>query len=892
MKKTLLILTSLVAALLGAQAQEKMDPKAAPEAQVICGNARFTVLTSRLIRMEWAQDGVFEDRASLAVINRNLPVPKFKVSRGRNSVTIRTADVVLRYKGPQEFNSGNLSVTFDMGKWVPGADESGNLMGTLRTLDGSRGFARPTSKGDPYEPGILSRDGWAIVDESSRYLLEADGSSWGEWVTPRPEGERKDLYIFAYGHDYKAALKDFTAIAGRIPLPPKYVFGYWWSRFWQYSDFEFVNLGKEIRSHSIPIDVMVIDMDWHRTYSLIRHNAPRDEFGERIGWTGYTWKEQLFPDPASTLEQLHRNNLKTSLNLHPASGIQPYEDCYDAFVADYCSRTGETPEEGRKPVPFHMDRQEWADAYLNSVIHPLEDQGVDFWWLDWQQWKESKYNPGLSNTFWLNYTFFNDKIRRSRSEGLSATRPLIYHRWGGLGSHRYQIGFSGDCYDTWDVLKFLPYFTATSSNVGYGYWGHDIGGHQNEGDPYKPEIYTRWLQYGVFTPIFKTHSTKNGAIERRMWVYPEQYSRPMMEAVRLRYSLSPYIYAAARQAYDSGICICRPMYYDYPENPEAYDLKEQFMFGDNILATTIGQSVDPATGLAGRSIWFPEGSDWYDVSSGRIYKGGQIQTLRYTIDENPWYVRAGAIIPMADENISSLQEASNVLRLFVAPGDGSSSVIHYEDDGISQAYSRDYATTRIEKSSSAQECRVHIGAREGSYEGMDPLRKPSIILEGVPCPASVKVNGVDAAYARFPEDQKGKASWNYVGKDLAIVVSLPEGPATEEITVEVKYPATDVELLRGKKGVMHRMMAMTPVFKEVFGNTVDPWRMLPDSFLNLAQCASYIDADPAGFEARLRSLDADALYREFTAEAEKISDPANKEAFLKSRDLILSQIND
>ena len=897
MKRPLFLLSLLLVCLCAA-AQE--NPVARPEATVVCGNARFTVLTSRLIRMEWAQDGVFEDRATLAVISRNLDVPAFKTTRTRNGVTIRTADLTLRYTGPAKFDGRNLSVTFKMGgkpvKWVPGADASGNLLGTFRTLDGCQGFARINGKNDPYEPGILSRDGWAIVDESERQVLEKNDSDWGEWVAVRPEGDRLDWYIFAYGHAYKEALADFTRIAGRIPLPPKFVFGYWWSRYWQYSDFEFLDLAREIRSHSIPMDVMVIDMDWHDIWTLQRRDAPRDEFGQRIGWTGYTWQKELFPDPARTLAQLHGMQLKTSLNLHPASGIQPYEDCYEAFVKDYLSRTDDydgprgyryqagdsliylrsdpstrssrLATQGEPcPVPFRMDQQAWADAYFNSVIHPLERQGVDFWWLDWQQWKLSEYVPGLSNTFWLNYTFFNDKLRRSAQTG---ERPLIYHRWGGLGSHRYQIGFSGDSYDTWDVLRFLPYFTATSSNVGYGYWGHDIGGHQFASDPYKPEIYTRWLQYGVFTPIFKTHSTKSALIERRVWTYPEAYAGPMREAIRLRYSLSPYIYNAAREAYDTGVCLCRPLYYDYPEAPEAYECKEEFLFGAQILATAVCEPVNPETGLAPREIWFPEGDDWYDVATGRVYAGGQKRTLHYTLSENPWYVKAGAIIPLADDTISSLQEASNVLRLFVAPGQGESSLCYYEDDGRSQAYVKEFATTRITKQSTATSCTLTVDPREGRYEGMNPLRKLEFVLEGVPVPVSVTVNGEEAP-------------WRYEGKDLALVVSLPERPAGERLVLSCRFPETDPSLLRGKKALMHRMMAYTPVLKDVFNTAVDPYKLLSRPFLKLAQCASHIDADPDGLEGYLRRIDLQEVEEDLMKEAATAEAAGKAEAAARIR---------
>ena len=743
------------------------NPSAEPSAQVVCGNARFTVLTDRLIRMEWAEDGVFEDRATLAIVNRKLPVPAFSKTRNGSGIELKTKALTLTYAGSGIFSADNLKVTFKLnGKpvtWRPGADASGNLLGTSRTLDGFAGNFEKMR--NPIEPGILSRDGWAVVDESTRHLFVPDDSDWGFWVDARPQKEQRDWYIFAYGHDYKAALADYARIAGAVPMPPKYVFGYWWSRYWAYTDDEFLALGKEFRDRKLPIDVMVIDMDWHHTWPKTRKRRGRkDEFGQRVGWTGYSWNRDLIGDPDAFLKEVHGMNLKTSLNLHPASGIVAMEEVYPAFVADYLSRTDDYDgprdyiwKEGDKMpngqpakagyhagVPFRMDQRAWADAYFNSVIHPLERQGVDFWWLDWQQFRESKYIPGLSNTFWLNHTFFTDKVRRSAGKKPSESeRPMIYHRWGGLGSHRYQLGFSGDTQIKWEVLRALPWFTATASNVLYGYWGHDLGGHFTKGKnvPTDPELYTRWLQYGVFSPLFKTHCTTSELIERRFWAFENHYDY-MKAALELRYALTPYIYDAARQAYQTAVSLCRPMYYEYPEEDKAYTFKEQYFFGDNILAATVCEPVDPATGKASRPVWFPAGSDWYDMAHLKMEKGGVVKTLGYTLAENAWFVKAGAIIPLAPEGIQNLQDKTDAMRIYIAPGKGRSSYLHYEDDEVSQAYPTEYTVTEITKNASASSVSVEIGARRGSYAGMSGTRSLTLVLGGLDrCPASAAANG-------------------------------------------------------------------------------------------------------------------------------------------------------
>ena len=759
MKKILLLVATLAA---GLTAWAQNNPQAQAEAIVVDGNARFTVLTDRLIRMEWAEDGVFEDRASLAIVNRNLPVPKFTSTQKNGTLTIKTGKVTLTYKGGR-FGADNLQVKFGMGTWRPGMQASGNLKGTTRTLDGCLGFEKLSHRERELEDGILSRDGWALVDESTRHLLEKVDSPWENWVAERPGGDRIDWYIFAYGHDYTAALGDFVKVAGRIPLPPKYTLGYWWSRYWIFTDDEILDLGREMRSRGVPMDVMIVDMDWHYTYKDMQKRLGNDVFGQSRGWTGYSWNRELFPDPEGFLHDLHAMGYKTALNLHPASGIREYEDCYDGFVKDYLSRTadydgpqnyvfGAEPylyagndkpvgQEGhRASVPYRMTQQAWADAYFGSVIRPLERQGVDFWWLDWQQWMESKYVKGLSNTFWANYAFFRDK------EINGTERPLIYHRWGGLGSHRYQLGFSGDTYDEWSVLQFLPYFTATASNVGYGYWGHDIGGHMQKKDHKRltdPEMYTRWLQFGVFTPIFKTHSTQSANLERKIWAYPDHYQY-MLDAIRLRYTLSPYIYTFARETTDTGVSMCRPLYYAYPEADEAYTYNEEYLFGDRILATAVCEPAG-ADGKAARKVWFPKGSNWYDMAHHVTYNGGSVKTLYYTIGQNPWYVKAGSIIPLAGEQIASLQEKSNVLGLLVVPGAGKSAFTLYEDDGLSRDYDKRNARTLIEKNRSGNKLTLTIHPRHGSFADMPAQREVYLLLEGVTAqPKSVKCNGTAA----------------------------------------------------------------------------------------------------------------------------------------------------
>ena len=828
MKRFLVLLTALACTLSPAIAD---NPKADAKAVVTSGNARFTVLTPQLIRMEWSADGQFEDRATLTFVNRETPVPEFKVRESKSKLTITTPALTLTYLKNGKFSDKNLKAVFTLnGKevvWTPGMENPQNLLGTTRTLDGADG----SKLKEPMEQGILSRAGWSLIDDSQRHVLTPDGSEWEEWVEARPEGDRQDLYLFAYGHDYKQALADYALVAGRAPMPPKYTLGYWWSRYWQYSDNEFVDLVNKLKSMDVPIDVLIVDMDWHETWGLRKSNSPKDEYGQRIGWTGYTWQKELFPSPANFLKWTENEELKVALNLHPASGIQPYEAVYDDFTKEYG-----WSEKG-KSVPFKIDERKWAEAYFKTVLEPMERDGVDFWWLDWQQWKESKYTPGLSNTFWLNHTFFNHAERQN--PGL---RPFIYHRWGGLGSHRYPLAFSGDTYATWPTLAYLPYFTATASNVNYGWWGHDIGGHmfhktQKATDP---ELYTRWLQYGVFTPIFKTHSTKDPRIERCIWCFPDHMFL-MRDAIRLRYTLAPYIYNAARENYDTGVGMCRPMYYDYPESDKAYETPEQFMFGNDILATTITQPVDSITGLAPRTIWFPEGA-WFDCATGSMYEGGRTEELHYTLAENPHYAKAGSIIPMNPATVKNLQQPCDTLVLTFIPG-GDGQLRHYEDDGMSQQYKTNYAVTTVSKKQEGNTVRVRISPREGSFAGASDNRSYELRFPAVFPPKSVKVNGKELAYSRFPK----AGEWTYDGYTLAPVIYTGTTACDAPVEIELAfddYATAHQADLYGMSGVFKRCLDLTVEFKTEQGAHSEPYLMLPEEYLRVSQCPNFILEEP------------------------------------------------
>ena len=768
MQMKLMLLSAMLIFVTGVLSAQQKQNIAYQDSQV-----RFTVITDGVIRLEWQPEGQFTDLPSFVASERDYPAVDYKVRSSGKTVRIETEKMTLEYKkGSGKFDSANLVIKANDGffTWKPGMKQKENLKGTFRTLDGLDGdiqtqtWVADMKKGETrqFEDGILAKDGWTLIDESESYLF--DDSQWA-WVKERDAKKCQDWYFMAYGQDYKAALKDFTVFAGKMPLPPRFTFGYWWSRYWAYSDKELRNLVEKFHTYDIPLDVLVVDMDWHYT----------DE--GRGGWTGWTWNRSIFPDPEKFMGYLKDNGLKVTLNLHPADGFDHWEKAYPALAKSL----GKDPQE-KKRIDWINSDKTFMQNMFQQVLHPMQKEGVDFWWLDWQQHVYDTRMEKLHNTWWINYAFFTDMERNGDK------RPLLYHRWGGLGNHRYQVGFSGDATITWKSLEFQPYFTSTASNVLYGYWSHDIGGHLDQGKGIDPEMYTRWLQFGGFSPVMRTHSSKSGSLNKEPWVFDEQYSEVIRQTVRQRYEMVPYIYTMARKGYDQGLSLCRPLYYDYPQCQEAYDFRSQYMFGDDILIAPVTKP--GVNGFTEMDIWLPEG-EWYELHTGTMLQGGSLIKRHFAIDEYGVYVKAGAVLPLYDKTVNNLNGNDEDIIVTVFPK-GNGCFTMYEDAGNDKDYAHSYATTELSSNWNGNQQTIKISPRNGSYKDMPAQRKFKVKVIASAAPSSVTVNGVEAPY-------------EYDGKDFSFTVEIPQTDCSAEKIVCMTYSSEDTALTRGIIGLSRRM---------------------------------------------------------------------------------------
>ncbi len=722
---------------------------------------RISVLTDRLIRLEYSRDGKFEDRPTFAVINRSLSeeaakgLKDFDTRDTEDGLQIETEYLSLTYD-KKEFSSLGLKIrlkeTGNIWNYGEAYDDWSNLGGTARTLDDADGRVR-------LEKGIFGKNGYAVIDDSKSPVLEN-----GEFV--KRTDNNVDLYFFGYGRDYYGGLRDFCRLCGKMPMIPRYALGNWWSRYYKYTEESYLEVMDNFAKEEIPLSVAVIDMDWHLTEVDPKYGS---------GWTGYTWNEALFPDYKRFLKKLHDKKLSVTLNLHPADGIRPFEAMFEDMRSALKDSKGKNggDSEGAEPIAIEFDfgDKDFREAYFETVMHPYERDGVDFWWIDWQQGTGKKAGD-VDPLLLLNHYHYKDQEKRN-------LRPMIFSRYAGVGSHRYPVGFSGDTHVTWKSLGFQPYFTSTASNIGYGMWSHDIGGHML-GDKNLDRL-IRWIEYGVFSPIMRIHSSNSPFFNKEPWLLEEPYRGIVKKFMRLRHGLIPYLYTENHRAYEESKPLVRPMYYEYSEMDDSYDVPDQYKFGENLLVSAVTGPDDEKLRLGCTRAIIPEGR-WYDIFNGRIYQGKGTKKLYRKLSEIPVLLPAGGIVPLAKEDSEDLNETGNpkAFKILVGGGDSGKYTL-YEDDGISMDYKEGaFATTDFEVSFDEAKGNTvfTIHPANGDTALLPEKRSYELEFYGIEAKA-VKVNGKESS----------NISLQRTG--YSVVVELPEESVTKNLVVEL----TGVKLL-------------------------------------------------------------------------------------------------
>ncbi len=688
----------------------KTAPIANAENVIFWRDYRITVLQDRLFRLEKNRGKRFRDTATQVVWFRNMAPQQFTFADHGDSAVIDTGACRLILTPRRR------DCRVELGGQLLKLDNSGNLKGTARTLDRCDGDMEWGSKGPgrewvpcrkmPMGDGVCSENGVAVLEDATSLTLAEDGE-----IKP-VRGKGTDLYIFAYGEDFRAALQALYLITGSTPRIPRFALGNWWSRYHAYTDKEYLRLLNRFEERNIPLTVATIDMDWHPSGDLDERYGIREKgrdtafYGGTWGWTGYSWNEELFPDYRSFLKKIAEKNLKITLNLHPADGVRWWENQYPemAKAMDIDPETGER-------VAFDIANPDFINAYFDILHKPYEADGVGFWWIDWQQGLSSGIE-GLDPLWSLNHYHYLDN-------GENHDVPLILSRYAGIGSHRYPLGFSGDTLVTWRTLRYLPWFTANASNAGYTWWSHDIGGHMHGHQD--NEMFLRHIQYGVFSPINRLHCSDSATMTKEPWAYENGAGRVAEDFLRLRHAMIPFLYTQSWRTSREGKALVEPLYYQW-NCPEVYKYRNEYLFGDLLVAPV----TDPMKkdGFARVRMWLPEGT-WTDIFTGDRYEvpaGGREVTLLRRLESIPVLAKAGTVLPLSADPGNG---CGNPQKLEIRVYSGSGSFTLYEDDGKKEALTH----FRAERNGDIQSLTV---SAEGQLDVIPEKRTLRVLFEDIP----------------------------------------------------------------------------------------------------------------------------------------------------------------
>ncbi|BAX78840.1 glycoside hydrolase family 31 protein [Labilibaculum antarcticum] len=725
---------------------------------IVLGNARFTVITPELVRMEYAEDAEFINEPTLFAINRDATCDDFKLSTSSKGWTqISTSRMRIEYLNDGfPFGQCNFRIFYKKGKeekrfmiYQENSKES-NLGGTVQTLDGENGRIE-------VDNGILSRDGWFVINDDYKPILK------NGWIENRPKASIMDRYFFAYDKDYNAALKSLTAISGEVPLPRKSALGAWYCRWWDYSEDEYRQIVKEYKEHDFPLDIMVFDMGWHTQKDATEGTG---HAGNR-GWTGYSWNKDLFPNPDKLIKEFNDDNIQVALNDHPHDGIRTHETTYKEFM----NSLGKSAID-RTPL-FDAGDSVYMNSFFKYALEPHEKIGVDFWWLDWQQDYLYPYVRGiygLTHLEWLNHLYFKHSQKDNK-------RGMNYSRWSGFGSHRYPIQFSGDYVGSWESLEYQIPFTVTSGNSACFFWAHDIGGFYGDSKEKAWELYTRWTQFGLTNTSLRIHSVYDANLDRRPWLWGETAEKSMRIIYHMRSELMPYLYSTVWQAHKETLPVLRGMYFEFPENEKAYKQEGQYFWGDAFLSAPITAAGTGANKIAKKEVWLPDGI-WYNFFDNKKYEGNQTITASADIYEFPLFAKGGIPIPMQKytDRMTSKSLDKLVIRCF--PGvDGQSSTFElYEDDGVSLDYKENKkALTKLNYSRKKNVHTITIDPTQGMYEGQLSKRSYEIQLAATQKASKVLVNGQKAKFTYNSENRINEIaiSDKNIRSRTVVVITLP-----------------------------------------------------------------------------------------------------------------------
>ncbi len=708
------------------------------EKAVFQGNKyRITVLSDRLIRFEYNVNGKFNDFPTSFAANRKFNLPQFEVDQDEKYLAIYSKYFLLKYRKEAPFKGStlapdsNLSVRLNNTDkmWYPNHPEARNFKSSTVSLDAI------TNK---LQKGLYSTDGFAMIDDSHSFLIDNNG-----YLNDNNSGGL-DFYLFMYKRDFGLCLNDYFKLTKKPALLPRYALGVWWNKEMIYSARDCIKLIKEFNNNDIPLSILLLSEYWHI----------KDSRNMTLYRSGYTFNNNLFPEPKENIEEIHNYGVKLGLHLDPEEGIRKSEPAYNKLISSFDVKPG-------RAIPFNIMSKKFITGFISEIINPLMDLDVDFFWID--------YANNLKTLEALNY-YITTNYYKNKDK-----RPMVLSRNPLVAAHKYPVHYSGKTKVSWNTLSTLPFFNSNSSNIGLSWWSHDIGGYT--GGIEDSELYLRYVQFSCFSPIFRFSSDKGYYYKREPWLWDMKTHAVTKKYCNLRHKLIPYLYSENYNYHMTGMPLVQPVYYTNPEIYDEPNYKSEYLFGSQFLISPITNQKDLVMNRSIEKIFLPEGV-WYDYHNGKKFIGNKRFIVFYKDEDYPVFVKEGAIIPMAvlDENINSTENPKTI-EIDIFPGKNNMYRL-YEDDGISQKYeSGNYFITSIEYLYLKNNYTVKIKPLEGVGGIIPKFRNYVIKFKNTRKPSSLTVSLNGDAFSK-----------NVVAfeSDLSFIVNINHVDTTKELIITSK----------------------------------------------------------------------------------------------------------
>lgn len=704
---------------------------------------RITVLSDVLLRFEYSETGKFNDYPTIFAINRNFAKkPVFTVKQDEKYINITNDYFILEYSKEKPYIASklvpdsNLRITLKGTDklWYFGNPEVKNLKGSAYSFDNKSNIN--------LSKGLYNLDGFASIDDTMSPVFISDGT-----IKKNPS-DALDVYVFIYKNDFQKALDSYFELTGKPSFIPRYALGVCWNKNEDYTEEELKDIISNFNKINIPLSSILLGSKWNLN---------------KEGKTLYNYKfnNEKYKNLEQTVNDIHQKNVFLGVTINPKNGITPYDNGYQSLKTKL-----NITKDGI--IPINVYNTAILETFLNETLANLN---IDFIKID-------EITEDKTKTFMLMHYIYKSLSKTAERRG------LILSRNPGIASHRYPALYSGNTKVSWKTLKYLPYFNITSSNLGLSYYSHDIGGY--EGGVEDSELYTRYVQFGTYSPIFRFSSKEGRYYKREPWKWDIFTESIVKDYIRIRHRLIPYIYSEMYKYSKDGINLIKPLYLDYEKILDEPLYKNEYHFGKELFVCPITEPKDKVMNRVVHRMYLPEGT-WYDFKTGKKFPGGKRYVTFYKDEDYPVYAKSGAIVPMAilDENNLNSVKPPEKMEIQVFPG-VSNNYDLYEDDGVTNLYKEGYyIVTNIDYNYRKNNYTLILRPTQGKTGIIPDKRDYKIKFRNTKRPEYVKVN-----VGRFEVEFTTRSDEN------DFIIEVPNVPTNQQLTINCGGEAIEIDAVR------------------------------------------------------------------------------------------------